>query len=65
MAADDSAAARLKGWIDGYRPFVDAPDELAPPDGSRPEAWLRFLTAVAQIPEGDFAERFALATRHI
>jgi uncharacterized circularly permuted ATP-grasp superfamily protein/uncharacterized alpha-E superfamily protein len=64
-AADDRAAARLQGWIDGYRPFVDTPDELAPPDGSTPEAWLRFLRAVAQIPEADFADRFALATRHI
>jgi uncharacterized circularly permuted ATP-grasp superfamily protein/uncharacterized alpha-E superfamily protein len=64
-AAADRAAARLKGWLDDYRPFVDAPDELALPDGSSPEAWMRFLRAVAQIPEGDFAERFALATRHI
>ena len=39
--------------------------ELAPPDGSTPEPWLRFLQAVAAYPEGDFAERFALATRHI
>jgi uncharacterized circularly permuted ATP-grasp superfamily protein len=63
--ADNAAAARLNDWIDGYRPFADAPDELSPPDGSTPEAWLSFLRAVAQFPEGDYAARFALATRHI
>jgi len=63
--ADERAAARLQGWIDDYSPFVDAPDELTPPNGSTPEAWLKFLRAVAQFPEGDFADRFALATRHI
>jgi uncharacterized circularly permuted ATP-grasp superfamily protein/uncharacterized alpha-E superfamily protein len=62
---DDAASARLKGWLEDYRPFTDAPDELAPPDGSTPEPWLRFLRAVAAYPEGEFAERFALATRHI
>jgi uncharacterized circularly permuted ATP-grasp superfamily protein/uncharacterized alpha-E superfamily protein len=62
---DDAAAARLKGWLEDYRPFADVPDELAPPGASTPEPWLRFLRAVAAYPEGDFAERFALATRHI
>jgi uncharacterized circularly permuted ATP-grasp superfamily protein/uncharacterized alpha-E superfamily protein len=64
-AAHDRAAARLQGWIEGYRPFVDAPDELAPPEGGTPQAWLRFLGAVAQFSDGEFADRFALATRHI
>ncbi len=62
---DDAASARLQGWLSDYQPFVDAPDELAPPHGSTPEAWLRFLRAVAAYPEGEFAERFALANRHI
>ena len=62
---DDAASARLKNWLADYHPFADAPDELAPPGGSTPEHWLRFLRAVAAYPEGDFAERFALATRHI
>ncbi len=61
----DAASARLHAWLRDYRPFVDAPDELAKPDGSSPEPWLRFLRAVAAYPEGDFSERFALATRHI
>ncbi len=64
-AYDDAASARLKGWLQDYRPFVDAPDELAPPGGSTPEPWLRFLRAVAAYPDGEFSERFALATRHI
>jgi hypothetical protein len=58
---DDAAAARLKGWLDDYRPLADVPDELAPPGGSTPEPWLRFLRAVAAYPEGDFAERFAIS----
>ena len=62
---DPAAAARLRGWLDNYRPFADAPDELAPPGGVTPAPWLRFLRAVAAFPEGDFAGRFALATRHI
>jgi len=62
---DDAASARLNGWLADYRPFVDAPDELVPPDGITPEPWLRFLRAVAAYPEGDFSERFAVATRHI
>ncbi len=65
QSGDDPASARLKAWLDDYRPFVDAPDELVPPSGETPEAWLRFLSAVAAFPEGDFADRFALATRHI
>ena len=41
------------------------PDELVHADGTRPEAWLRFLGALAAFPEGEFEDRFALATRHI
>jgi uncharacterized circularly permuted ATP-grasp superfamily protein/uncharacterized alpha-E superfamily protein len=59
------AAARLQGWLDDYQPLPDVPDELAPPSGETPQAWRRFLSAVAQFPEGDFAKRFALATHHI
>ena len=62
---DGSAQARLKGWLDGYRPLVGAPDELVRPDGSTPDAWLKFLGALAAFPPGEFEDRFALATRHI
>jgi len=64
-SSDAAALARLEAWLSDYQPFVDAPDELAPPNGSTPEPWLRFLRAMAAYPEGDFSERFAIATRHI
>jgi len=62
---DSGAQARLRGWLDGYRPLAGVPDELVRPDGTTPEAWLRFLGALAAFPSGEFEDRFALATRHI
>ncbi len=59
------AQARLKAWLDGYRPFADVPDELVGRDGRASEAWSGFLGALAAFPEGEFEDRFALATRHI
>jgi uncharacterized circularly permuted ATP-grasp superfamily protein/uncharacterized alpha-E superfamily protein len=61
----EAASTRLQAWLKDYQPLGDAPDELARPDGSTPKAWLRFLGAVAEFPQGEFAQRFALATRHI
>jgi len=59
------AEARLKGWLGGYRPLADVPDELVGRDGSMPEAWTRYLGDLAAFPPGEFEDRFALATRHI
>lgn len=61
----DDASARLNAWLTGYTPLPDVPDELAPRDGRTPDAWLRFLGELAQFPEKEFEDRFALATRHI
>ena len=63
--AADEAQARLHAWLAGYRPLPDVPDELAPRDGKTPDAWLRFLGELAQFPEQEFEDRFALATRYI
>src|SRR5687767_2266422 len=59
------AMARLKGWLDAYSPLPGVPDELAPSGGRTPEPWLGFLGALADFPEREFEDRFALATRHI
>ncbi len=61
----DDAQARLNAWLATYAPLPDVPDELAPRGGATPDAWLRFLGELAQFPEKDFEDRFALATRHI
>ena len=55
---------RLAGWLAGYQPLPGVPDELAP-EGGPPEAWRRFLGALAAFPEGEFEDRFTVATRHI
>jgi uncharacterized circularly permuted ATP-grasp superfamily protein/uncharacterized alpha-E superfamily protein len=62
---DSGTQARLKAWLDGYRPFADAPDELIGRDGSMSQAWTRYLGGLAAFPPGEFEDRFALATRHI
>ncbi len=62
---DAGAQARLQTWLSGYRPFADAPDELMGRNGAMPEAWTRYLGALAAFPPGEFEDRFALATRHI
>lgn len=59
------ADLRLEGWLDGYRALPGVPDELFPPGGRPSEPWTRLLTALAAFPEREFADRFALATRHI
>jgi uncharacterized circularly permuted ATP-grasp superfamily protein/uncharacterized alpha-E superfamily protein len=59
------AQARLRGWLNGYQPLTGIPDELAPARGGTPEPWLKFLGALAEFPEREFEDRFALATRHI
>ncbi len=64
-AKPQAAAARLRGWLESYRPLSDVPDELAPAGGGTPDAWLKFLGALADFPEREFEDRFALATRHI
>jgi uncharacterized circularly permuted ATP-grasp superfamily protein/uncharacterized alpha-E superfamily protein len=65
VAARAASQARLDRWLSGYRPLPGIPDELVQPDGSTPEAWLRFLGELAEFPEQEFENRFALATRHI
>ncbi len=64
-AAQAASQTRLDAWLSGYRRLPNVPDELIQPDGTTPDAWLRFLGALAEFPEGEFEDRFALATRHI
>ncbi len=59
------ADLRLEGWLDGYHPLPGVPDELLPSGGRPSESWTRLLGALAAFPEREFADRFALATRHI
>ena len=65
VASKAASQARLEGWLSDYRRLPGIPDELVQRDGTTPAAWLRFLGALAEFPEGEFEERFALATRHI
>jgi uncharacterized circularly permuted ATP-grasp superfamily protein/uncharacterized alpha-E superfamily protein len=58
-------AARLSTWLADYKVLPEVPDELILPDGGIPESWSRFLNALAEFPEGEFEERFTIATRHI
>jgi len=64
---DDGATAevRLAAWLAGYQPLPGVPDELAPAGRGTPEAWRRFLGALAEFPPGEFEDRFNVATRHI
>ena len=62
---DAEAAARLSGWLRGYRPFPGIPDELFDAMGSPRDHWMQFLGDFAEYPEGEFDSRFSLATRHI
>jgi len=59
------AAARLSGWLRGYRVVPGIPDELF--DGMRRprDHWMHFLGDFAEYPEREFDSRFSLATRHI
>ena len=62
---EPSAAKRLSGWLRGYRPIQGIPDELFDAGGRPKDDWLAFLGDFAEYPEGEFASRFSLATRHI
>ena len=59
------AAARLQGWLDGYPPLPGVPDELIPRRRTPRRSWMRLLAALAEFPSREFADQFALATRHI
>ena len=59
------AAARLSEWLADYAVLPDVPDELILPGGGVAEPWSRFLNTLAEFPEGEFEERFTIATRHI
>ncbi|WP_374574531.1 circularly permuted type 2 ATP-grasp protein [Phenylobacterium sp.] len=60
-----AAAARLSGWLRGYKPFVGIPDELLDRTGRPRHSWLSFLGEIAEYPDDEFQNRFSLATRHI
>ena len=62
---DPEAAARLSGWLKGYRPLYGVPDELIGADGRPRDYWLRYLGGLAEFAPGEFENRFTLATRHI
>ena len=62
---DVEAAARLSGWLRGYKALPGVPDELIDADGRPRPYWLNFLGDLAEFPEGELEDRFALATRHI
>ena len=62
---EPSAAKRLSGWLRGYRTLPGIPDELFDGMGRPRDHWLSFLGDFAEYPEGEFASRFGLATRHI
>jgi uncharacterized circularly permuted ATP-grasp superfamily protein/uncharacterized alpha-E superfamily protein len=57
--------ARLSGWLRGYKPLADTPDELIDATGRPRDNWLALLGDFAEYSEADFKTRFGLATRHI
>ncbi len=59
------AAARLSGWLGGYRWFTGIPDELFDTTGRPRDHWMQFLGDLAEYPQAEFDSRFSLATRHI
>ncbi len=62
---DQTAAARLSGWLRNYRPVPGIPDELMDSTGRPRNDWLTFLGAFAEYPPAELSSRFSLATRHI
>src|SRR5580693_8674648 len=62
---DPEAAARLSGWLRGYRTVPGIPDELFDGMGRPRDHWMQFLGDFAEYPEQEFESRFNLATRHI
>jgi len=62
---DAEAAARLSGWLRGYRTFQGIPDELFDSMGRPRDHWMQFLGDFAEYPDREFDSRFSLATRHI
>jgi uncharacterized circularly permuted ATP-grasp superfamily protein/uncharacterized alpha-E superfamily protein len=62
---DAPAAARLSGWLRGYRPLHGVPDELIGKDGRPREYWLAYLGGLAEFAPGEFESRFSLAAKHI
>ncbi len=62
---EQSAAARLSGWLKNYRPVPGIPDELMDPVGRPRNDWLSFLGAFAEYSPTELSSRFSLATRHI
>ena len=62
---DPEAAARLSGWLRGYRTVPGIPDELIDGMGRPRDHWMQFLGDLAEYPQADFDSRFSLATRHI
>jgi uncharacterized circularly permuted ATP-grasp superfamily protein/uncharacterized alpha-E superfamily protein len=64
-ASDPAAAKRLSAWLADYQALPGVPDELILPEGGLPDHWSRFLNTLSEFPEGEFEERFTIATRHI
>jgi len=62
---DAEAAARLSGWLRGYRTVQGIPDELFDGMGLPRDHWMQFLGDFAEYPQREFDSRFNLATRHI
>jgi uncharacterized circularly permuted ATP-grasp superfamily protein/uncharacterized alpha-E superfamily protein len=62
---DAAGAARLSGWLRGYKPLNGVPDELFDASGRPRDYWLRFLADLAAYPAEQIRSRFTLATRHI
>ena len=62
---DAEAAARLSGWLRGYRTIQGIPDELFDSMGRPRDHWMQFLGDFAEYPDREFDSRFSLATRHI
>ena len=62
---EQSAAARLSGWLKNYRPVAGIPDELMDSSGRPRNDWLSFLGAFAEYSPTELSSRFSLATRHI
>jgi uncharacterized circularly permuted ATP-grasp superfamily protein/uncharacterized alpha-E superfamily protein len=62
---DPEAAARMSGWLRGYRTVPGIPDELIDGMGRPRDHWMHFLGDFAEYPQREFDSRFNLATRHI
>ncbi|WP_297296250.1 circularly permuted type 2 ATP-grasp protein [uncultured Methylovirgula sp.] len=62
---DETAEARFRSLVAGYRPLANVPDEFIGADGRPRSHWVKFFHALSELGAAEIDRRFATADRNI